>query len=85
MDLFSGHSINETVEVSGASSYGNIDFTFPSGPSVAEDNDEVTESKIRAFLHEKVLRLPLVFFSKFSLLYLLARKIMLFHFLCKLL
>ncbi|KAG5560110.1 hypothetical protein RHGRI_003410 [Rhododendron griersonianum] len=57
MNLFSGHTINEAVEVSGASSNGDIDFTFPSGPSVAEDDDEVTESKIRAFLHEKVIDL----------------------------
>ncbi|KAE9453163.1 hypothetical protein C3L33_14935, partial [Rhododendron williamsianum] len=57
MNLFSGHTINEAVEVSGAFSNGDIDFTFPSGPSVAEDDDEVTESKIRAFLHEKVVDL----------------------------
>ncbi|KAI8566229.1 hypothetical protein RHMOL_Rhmol02G0023900 [Rhododendron molle] len=57
MNLFSGHTINEAVEVSGASSNGDIDFTFPSGPSAAEDDDEVTESKIRAFLHEKVIDL----------------------------
>ncbi|KAF7151195.1 hypothetical protein RHSIM_Rhsim02G0021400 [Rhododendron simsii] len=57
MNLFPGHTINEAVEVSGASSNGDIDFTFPSGPSVAEDDDEVTESKIRAFLHEKVIDL----------------------------
>lgn len=30
-------------------------FTFPHGQPVPEDDDEVTESKIRAFLHEKVL------------------------------
>ncbi|XP_058192673.1 mitogen-activated protein kinase kinase kinase NPK1-like [Rhododendron vialii] len=57
VNLFSGHTINKAVEVSGASSNGDIDFTFPSGPSVAEDDDEVTESKIRAFLHEKVIDL----------------------------
>lgn len=35
-------------------------FEFFSGPSAAEDDDEVTESKIRAFLDEKVpLFLPL--------------------------
>ncbi|PON80142.1 Serine/threonine protein kinase [Parasponia andersonii] len=32
-------------------------FKFCSGPSVAEDDDEVTESKIRAFLDEKALDL----------------------------
>lgn len=46
--------INEAAEISGASCTGDRDFSFPSGPSVAEDDDEVTESKIRAFLHEKV-------------------------------
>lgn len=36
---------------------GEVDcgFTFPRGQSGAEDDDEVTESKIRAFLDEKVL------------------------------
>lgn len=33
------------------------DFEFFSGPSAAEDDDEVTESKIRAFLDEKALDL----------------------------
>ncbi|KAL2487000.1 Mitogen-activated protein kinase kinase kinase 3 [Abeliophyllum distichum] len=32
-------------------------FTFPSEPSAAEDDDEVTESKIKAFLDEKALDL----------------------------
>ncbi|KAH7858932.1 hypothetical protein Vadar_029519 [Vaccinium darrowii] len=49
--------INEAAEISGASCTGDRDFSFPSGPSVAEDDDEVTESKIRAFLHEKALDL----------------------------
>ncbi len=31
------------------------DFTFPCGPVETEDDDEVTESKIRAFLDEKVI------------------------------
>ncbi|XP_021670836.2 mitogen-activated protein kinase kinase kinase NPK1 isoform X2 [Hevea brasiliensis] len=33
------------------------DFTFPCGPVATEDDDEVTESKIRAFLDEKALDL----------------------------
>ncbi|KAF9618859.1 hypothetical protein IFM89_002727 [Coptis chinensis] len=33
------------------------DFTFPCEPLVSEDDDEVTESKIRAFLDEKALDL----------------------------
>ncbi|XP_068636823.1 mitogen-activated protein kinase kinase kinase NPK1-like [Aristolochia californica] len=35
---------------------GKNDFTFPCGP-VSEEDDEVTESKIRAFLDEKALEL----------------------------
>ncbi|KAK1316992.1 Mitogen-activated protein kinase kinase kinase NPK1 [Acorus calamus] len=35
---------------------GENDFTFPCGPA-CEDDDEVTESKIRAFLDEKALDL----------------------------
>lgn len=31
------------------------DFEFARGPLAAEDDDEVTDSKIRAFLDEKVL------------------------------
>ena len=31
------------------------DFSFQGGPSLSEDDDEVTESKIRAFLDDKVL------------------------------
>lgn len=38
----------------GASDKVESEFTFPCGPS-AEDAEEVTESKIRAFLDEKVL------------------------------
>lgn len=31
------------------------DLSFPSGPSLSEDDDELTESKIKAFLDEKVI------------------------------
>lgn len=31
------------------------DFSFPCGPSLSEDDEELTESKIRAFLDEKVI------------------------------
>lgn len=45
--------------VNGASSFGasakvENDFTFPCGTPACEEDDEVTESKIRAFLDEKV-------------------------------
>ncbi|XP_015875145.2 mitogen-activated protein kinase kinase kinase ANP1 isoform X1 [Ziziphus jujuba] len=33
------------------------DFSFPCGPSLSEDDEELTESKIRAFLDEKALEL----------------------------
>ena len=35
------------------------DFSFTCGPSLSEDDDELTESKIRAFLDEKVYFYPL--------------------------
>ncbi|NP_001312547.1 mitogen-activated protein kinase kinase kinase NPK1 [Nicotiana tabacum] len=35
----------------------DLAFTFPSGQSAAEDDDELTESKIRAFLDEKAMDL----------------------------
>ncbi|GAV84603.1 Pkinase domain-containing protein [Cephalotus follicularis] len=50
-------TINEIGGRHGVSDHGENDFTFPCGPSAAEDDDEVTESKIRAFLDEKALDL----------------------------
>ncbi|KAA8548602.1 hypothetical protein F0562_000286 [Nyssa sinensis] len=50
LNLFSGQTINKAAE-------SHNDFTFPSGPSEVEDDDEATESKIRAFLNEKALDL----------------------------
>ena len=49
-------SLSETVETAGSpgTSGKEKDFTFPLGPSTADDDEEVTESKIRAFLDEKV-------------------------------
>ncbi|KAF8392436.1 hypothetical protein HHK36_022778 [Tetracentron sinense] len=54
MHLASGKAINRG---SPGSITGNNDFTFPCGPPVSEDDDEVTDSKIRAFLDEKALDL----------------------------
>ncbi|KAF5951009.1 hypothetical protein HYC85_013002 [Camellia sinensis] len=54
-NLFAGQTINKAANSLEAS--GNNDFTFPSGPLVAEEDDEVTETKIRAFLDEKALDL----------------------------
>ncbi|XP_030534849.1 mitogen-activated protein kinase kinase kinase NPK1 [Rhodamnia argentea] len=42
---------------SGSLSEGGKDFSFPSGPSILEEDDELTESKITAFLHEKAMEL----------------------------
>lgn len=36
---------------------GQKDFSFPCMPSLSEEDDELTESKIKAFLDEKVLLL----------------------------
>ena len=54
---FSCQTINKAADIPEESCNGDKDFTFPSGPSVAEDDDEVTETKIKAFLDEKVLLL----------------------------
>ncbi|XP_057466579.1 mitogen-activated protein kinase kinase kinase NPK1-like isoform X3 [Actinidia eriantha] len=54
---FSGQIINNAANMPETSCNGDKDFTFPSGPSVAEDDDEVTETKIKAFLDEKALDL----------------------------
>lgn len=40
---------------SGANNKGQKDFSFPCVPSLSEEDDELTESKIKAFLDEKVL------------------------------
>ncbi|CAL5413240.1 unnamed protein product [Camellia sinensis] len=64
VNVLSGQTVNKATDIPRASGKGNNDFTFPCGPSVAEDDDddnEVIESKIRAFLDEKVLSLPLKF------------------------
>ncbi|KAJ4969234.1 hypothetical protein NE237_015935 [Protea cynaroides] len=57
MDLQSGHPISGISGIPGASVKGDNDFSFPCAPSVSEDDDEVTELKIRAFLDEKALDL----------------------------
>ncbi|KAL7177699.1 hypothetical protein ACSBR2_030962 [Camellia fascicularis] len=57
VNLFSGQTVNKAADIPRASGKGNDDFTFPCGPLVAEeddDDDEVIESKIIAFLDEKV-------------------------------
>lgn len=39
---------------------GGNGFSFTHGPSISEDDDDLTESKIKNFLDEKVLFLALV-------------------------
>ncbi|XVE81555.1 hypothetical protein DITRI_Ditri15bG0074200 [Diplodiscus trichospermus] len=53
-------SLGETVEAAGSpgmSGKAENGFTFSCGPPAADDDEEVTESKIRAFLDEKALEL----------------------------
>jgi len=54
INLYCSQSIHEVIDSHEASGKGQHDFTFPRGPVMPEDDDEVTESKIRAFLDEKV-------------------------------
>ncbi|KAK4482890.1 hypothetical protein RD792_010063 [Penstemon davidsonii] len=55
--VFLQSQINETGNRSLASGEVDYAFTFPRGQSGAEDDDEVTESKIREFLDEKAVEL----------------------------
>lgn len=56
---------NQIVEL-GNRSLGSVEvdcgFTFPRGQPGSEDDDEVTEAKIRAFLDEKVYTDEIVFY-----------------------
>jgi mitogen-activated protein kinase kinase kinase ANP1 len=62
--LFSSQAIKNPSDIIGHSGKDDGGFTFPVGQVVMDDDDEVTESKIRAFLDEKVLKqsLPLLAF-----------------------
>lgn len=51
----SGVSINTDEIHPGALHEEQKDFSFSCEPSVSEEDDELTESKIQAFLDEKVL------------------------------
>lgn len=61
---------DESLIVSGvpANTAGKVtdEFSFPHGPSLYEDEDEVTETKIRNFLDEKV-SLIFIFLHIFSI------------------
>lgn len=54
MNVDSSDVVNGFSFGTAAPESGENNFTFPSGPSVSEEDDEVTELKIRAFLDEKV-------------------------------
>ncbi|KAK3027221.1 hypothetical protein RJ639_041639, partial [Escallonia herrerae] len=56
-NLITGQAAAKPGGIPGAAGNGDEDFTFPNGPSAVEDDDEVTESKIRAFLDEKAVDL----------------------------
>lgn len=53
--VYFGESVDGAASISGASGKGEIDFTFPCDP--INEDDEIIESKIRAFLDEKALEL----------------------------
>ena len=55
VNLFPCQTINKAANSPGESGNADNDFTFPGGPLTTEDDDEVTETKIRAFLDEKVI------------------------------
>lgn len=54
ISLDTSEQISEPAAHSGAFGAGEKDFSFPFRPSLSEDDDELTESKITAFLDEKV-------------------------------
>lgn len=56
-NLSSHQTISKPAGSPRASNERENDFTFPCGPLAGDDDDEVTESKIRAFLDEKALDL----------------------------
>ncbi|EEF45362.1 mitogen activated protein kinase kinase kinase 3, mapkkk3, mekk3, putative [Ricinus communis] len=57
INLSSSQSLHDIADIPAESGKEENDFTFPCGPVATEDDDEVTESKIRAFLDEKALDL----------------------------
>ncbi|KAJ6430015.1 hypothetical protein OIU84_021430 [Salix udensis] len=56
-NLSCSQSNHDAIDIHEASGKGQNNFTFPCVPVVPEDDDEVTDSKIRAFLDEKALDL----------------------------
>ncbi|KAL6139239.1 hypothetical protein ACLB2K_064516 [Fragaria x ananassa] len=56
-NLDTSHQIDIHAGCSGTIGADEKDFSFPCGRSLSEDDDELTESKITAFLDEKALEL----------------------------
>ena len=44
--------ISDVTGCSGVFGEGDKDFSFPCGPSLSENDDELTESKIRSLLYQ---------------------------------
>ncbi|KAH0994816.1 hypothetical protein GBA52_018680 [Prunus armeniaca] len=57
MNLVTNHQMDFPASRSGTIGEGEKDFLFPCGTSLAEEDDELTELKITAFLDEKALEL----------------------------
>ncbi|KAK2646947.1 hypothetical protein Ddye_022142 [Dipteronia dyeriana] len=57
LNISSDQALSEAIGSTGLSGKRENEFSFQCGSSAAEDDDEVTESKIRAFLDEKALDL----------------------------
>lgn len=55
-NIFPSQGIKNPSDSIGLSRKDDGGFTFPVGQVVMDEDDEETESKIRAFLDEKVLR-----------------------------
>lgn len=55
MNLDADQNIHLPAGCSGTFNDRDRDFSFPCATSLSEDDEELTESKIRAFLDEKVL------------------------------
>ncbi|PON76393.1 Serine/threonine protein kinase [Parasponia andersonii] len=57
MNLETDQQVHLPANCSEALSHADKEFSFSCGPSLSEDDDELTESKIAAFLDEKALEL----------------------------
>lgn len=60
VDLDNAEAVDKLAGSSESTGKGDNDFSFRYQRSLSEDDDELTESKIKAFLDEKVVLLFLV-------------------------